>query len=144
MTAALQLLQLDSIRGKPLVIGMLRCQLLFDFSVIVDLAFLRINEQDLSGLQTSLLSHFGRIKIHHADLTCHYDRIILRDGVSGRAQTVTVKHTSRKASVAEQQGSRSVPWFHQDGVVFIKGLQVVRYRILVIERLRNKNSHRMR
>ena len=103
---------------------MLRSQLLFDFSIVVDFAFLRVNEQNLSRLQASFRGHFRWVEIHDAHLGSHHHRIVFGDGITGGSQAIAVEHTTGKASVAEKQGCRTIPRFHQNGMIFIKGLQI--------------------
>ena len=138
---ALQFLQLDAIRREPLAVRMLIGQLLLDFSVVINLSLLRVDEQDFSRLQASLLGNLRRVEVHHAHLRGHYHRVVLRDGIPRRSQSIPVEHTARKASVREQQGGRAVPRLHQDGVVLIERLQILRYRVLVVETLRHQHTH---
>ena len=65
----------------------------------------------------------------------------MRDEVTGGAQTVAVQHTAGIPSVAEEQGGRTVPWLHQDGVVFVEGLQVFTDGVLVVERFGHQHRH---
>ena len=99
-------------------------QLLLDFTVVVDAALLRVNEKNLSRLQTTFLCHLSRVDIHHSHLTGYYHHAILRDGIACRTQTVAVEHTTGKAPVGEEQCRRTVPRLHQYGVVLIERLQV--------------------
>ena len=118
MPAALQFLQLDTVGRKPLPVGMFRSQLLLDLSIIENLTFLRINQQNLAWLQTALLSNLCRIEVHHAHLRGYHHRTICRDGITCRPQTIAVEHATGKTSIREQQRSRAIPWFHQDGMIF--------------------------
>ena len=114
---------------------MLGSQALLDFTIVVDLTFLCIDEENLTRLQTTLLGNLSRIEIHH---------IVLGDGVAGRAQTISIEHTTGVAAIAEEQGSRTIPWLHQNRVILIESLQILRDRVLVIEALRHHDSHGMR
>ena len=123
---------------------MLRSQLLLYLAVIIYLALLGVYQQYLTRLQAALLCHLRGIKVHHAYLTRHYHRVVLRNGIAGRAQSVAIQHATRKATVAEQQRSRTVPRLHQDRVILIERLQVFAYGVLVIEALRHKYRHSVR
>ena len=119
-------------------------QLLLDFSVIIYLAFLRVDEQNLSGLQTSLAHHVARFEVHHTHFTCHDHHTTLGYGVAAGTQTVSVQHAAGKASVAEEQGSGTIPRLHQDGVILVERLQVFADGVLVVETLWHENRHRLR
>ena len=141
MPSALQLLQLYAVGRQPLLVRMLLSQLPFDFSVVVDLSLLRVDEQYLTRLQASLLYNLRRVEVHDARLRCHHHRVVGSDGVAGRSQPVAVEHATGKPAVGKEQGSRTVPGFHQDGVVLVERLQVFRDGVLVVERLRHQHAH---
>ena len=143
MPAALQFLKLYAVGRKPLTIRMFRSQLLLDLSIVVDLTLLRIDEQDLAWLQSSLLGYLCRVEVHHAHLRSNYHRTICRDHITCRSQSIAVEHTSRVTSIGEQQSCRTIPRLHQDGMVFVVSLQVFADGILVVERLGHQHAHRM-
>ena len=68
MTTALQLLQLHTVLAKPFTVGMGLGQLLFNLTVVIDLAFLRVNQQNLSRLQAPLRYDIAWLEVHHAYL----------------------------------------------------------------------------
>ena len=143
VSPALQFLQLDAVGAQPLPVGIFAGQLFLDFTVIVDPALLGVDKQDFPGLQTSFLCYLCGVEIHYANLRRHHHGVVLRDGVSCRAQSIPVEHAAGKASVAEKQGCRTVPRFHQYGVVFIEGFQVFRDGVLVVERFWHQHAHGM-
>ena len=143
MPARLQLLQLYAVCRQPLAVGMLGGQLLLDLSIIVYPALLGVYQQYLARLQTALLGNLRGVEVHHAHLRGHHHHVALGDGVACGAQAVAVEHAAREASVAEEQGRRAVPRLHQDGVVLVEGLQVLRDGVLVVERLRHEHAHGM-
>ena len=65
LTPALQLLQLYAVLREPLAVRMGLSQLFLDFAVVVNLAFLGVDEQNLSWLQASFRHHIARLKVHH-------------------------------------------------------------------------------
>ena len=144
MSAALQFLQLYAIGAEPFTVWMLTCQLLLYITVVIYLALQSVDEEYLARLQPALLSYLRRVYIYHADLRCHHHHAILGYGVAGRAQTVTIEHTSGKSAVTEQQCSGTVPRLHQYGVILIECLQVFAYGVLVVETLRHQYAHGMR
>ena len=116
----------------------------FDFTIIIYLAFLGIDQENLTRLEASLLGNFLWVEVHHTHLGCHHHHVVLGDGVTGRTQTVAVEQSAGVATVAEEQGGRTIPWLHQDGVILIERLEVLGDRILVIEALRYHDCHCVR
>ena len=144
MAAALQLLQLNAVRLQPFAIGMRLCQLLLDFAIIVDSAFLRIDEQNLTWLQASFADYFAWLEVHHSDLGSHDNHAVLGDGVTTWTQTISVEHAACKASITKEKRSRTVPRLHQNGMVFVESLQVFADGVLVVEAFRYQNRHCLR
>ena len=144
LTAAAELFQFNTVGVQPLAVRMSLSQALLDFAIIVNLAFLGIDEENLTRLQTALLGNLGRVEIHHTYLRSHNHHIVLGDGVAGWAQTVSIEHTTGVAAIAEEQGGRTIPWLHQDRVILIESLQILRDRVLVVEALRHHDSHGVR
>ena len=114
LSSALEVLELDAVGREPLAIRMLSSKFCLDLTIIVDLAFLRIDEQDLSWLQSTLAHYLAWIEIHHANLARHNHHATLGDGVARWAKTIAVEHTTCETSVAEHQCSRTIPWLHED------------------------------
>ena len=54
LATTLQFFQLHAVFAKPLTIGMRTRQLLLNLAIVVDFAFLRVDEQNLAGLQATL------------------------------------------------------------------------------------------
>ena len=135
LAAALQFLQLNAVGGQPLTIRMLGGEPFLYFSVIVNPALLRVDKQNLARLQAALLGYLRRVEVHHAHLRRHHHHVVLGYCVARRAQSVTVEHAAGIASVAEEQRRRTVPRFHQNGVILVKRLQIFRYWVLVVEAL---------
>ena len=144
MAPALQFLQLHAVLAEPLTIRMRLGQLLLYLTVVVDLSLLRVDEQNLSRLQTTLAHHITRLKVHHAHFRRHHHHTLFRNRIARGAQAVAVEHTARIPSVGEQQCGRTVPRLHQYRVVFVEGFQVFTDGILVVERFRHEDGHRLR
>ena len=123
---------------------MLTGQTLLEFGIIVHPSLTRINHQNLTRLETSLLTDLCRINGKHSGFARYHHRIITGNQIAGRTESVTVKHTSGITSVTEKNGGRSVPRFHQNGMIFIESLQRITDRILAIERFRHEHRHGMR
>ena len=144
LTTTAKFLQFNTVGVQPLAIWMLGSQALLDFTIVVDLTFLCIDEENLTRLQASLLGNLSWVEIHHAHLRSHNHHIVLGDGIACRAQTVSIEHTTGIAAIAEEQGGRTIPWLHQDRVILIESLQILRDRVLVVEALRHHHSHGVR
>ena len=142
--ARFQFLQLYAVRRQPLTVRMLVGQTVLDFAVVVDFTFLGVDKQNLSWLQTSLLGYLRRIEVHDSHLRCHDHSVVLRNRVSCRAQTVTVEHSTGITAVGEEQGGRTVPWLHEDGMILVESLEILGDRVLVVEALRNHDCHGLR
>ena len=141
VATALQLLQLDAVRREPFAVWMSLRELLLDLSIIIYLALLRVDEQNLTGLKTALAHHVIGFKVHHTDLGCHDHHAALRNRVAAGTQTVSVEHTTCITTVGEQQCGRTVPRLHQDRMVLIERLQILADRVLVVEALWHENRH---
>ena len=143
-SSTFQFVQLNTVAGKPCTIGLGFGQLAFQFIIIVNPSFLCVNQQDFSRLEASFFFDVTRFEIHHTYLTGHYHRVILGNEVACRAESVPVKHTAGISAVAEEQRSRTVPWFHQNGMIFVKSLQVFTDGVLFVERFGYEHGHGMR
>ena len=144
LTSTFQHLQLNAVLREPLPIRMSLSQLFLNLAVVVYLALLGVDEQNLAWLQSTFLHHIARFKVHHAHFAGHHHQPLLGDGVAAGAQTVSVEHSPRITTVAEEQRCRTVPRFHQNGVVLVERLQVFRDGVLVVKTLRDKNGHCLR
>ena len=65
MSARLQFLQLDAVGAQPLAVRVFAGELLFDFAVVVNLALLRVYQQNLSWLQSA----FSAISVGSKSIT---------------------------------------------------------------------------
>ena len=81
-TSALQLLQLNTVGGQPFTVRVCTCQLLLYLAIVIYLAFLCVNKQYLTWLQTALAYHVGRIETHHTSLRCHHHHTLTCDGIA--------------------------------------------------------------
>ena len=144
LTTTAKFLQFNTVGVQPLAIWMLGSQTLLDFTIVIDLTFLCIDEENLTRLQATLLGNLSRIEIHDTYFRSHNHHIILGDGIACWAQTVSIEHTTSVAAIAEEQGSRTIPWFHQDRVILIESLQILRDRVFVVEALWHHHSHGVR
>ena len=144
LTAALEGVELNAVGREPLAIRLGCCQLLLEFAIVIDAALLRIDQKDFARLQTAFFLDVACLEIDDACLGGYHHHVVLRDEVTGGAQTVAVEHTARITSVAEEQGGRTVPRLHQDRVIFVESLEILADGVLVVEALRHQHGHGMR
>ena len=114
---------------------------MLDFVVVDDALFIRIDEEHLARFQAAFIEDVFRRDVDDADFGTYDDPVVAGDIIAGRTQAVAVEHASSVAPVAEEQGGRPVPRFHQDGVVLIESLQVFADGVLVVEGLRHQHGH---
>ena len=86
----------------------------------------------------------GRIDIQHTDLRREDQITVIGDIVSGRTQTVTVKHGSYHISVAEQDRCRSVPRLHHRCMILIKIFFALAHGLVVCPWFRDRDHHGQR
>ena len=144
LPARLEFLKLNAVGREPLTVRMCSGKALFYLSVIVYLAFLGVYQQYFSGLQTSLFGYFRGVEVHYSHLRSHHHGVVLGDSVARRTQSVAVEHTSCEASVAKEQCGGSIPGLHEYGVILVEGLQILGYRVLVVEAFGYHHGHGMR
>ena len=142
-TSATQGIEFNTVGRQPLTIRFGCGQLFLQFAIIIDFSFLGIDQQNFTWLQTPFFFNVSRFEADDSRFTGNYHYVVLGNQVAGRTQSVTVEHTAGIPSVTEQQGCRPIPWFHQNGVVLIKGFQVFTDRILVVEGFRYQHGHGM-
>ena len=65
-------------------------QLFLNLAVVVDFAFQRVDEQNLSRLQPPLAHYVGGVKVHHADLRSHHHHTLFGNRIAAGAQAVAV------------------------------------------------------
>ena len=102
MPAALELLQLDTVCLEPFAIGMRLCQLFLYLAIVVNLAFLRVDKQNLTRLQASFADNVAWFEVHHTDFRSHYHNALLRNRIATGTKAVSVEHAARIASVAKE------------------------------------------
>ena len=100
--SAFQFVQFDAVVGEPSAVGLGFGKLLFQFAVIVYLAFFGVYQEYLAGLETAFLFDVARFEVHYADFTCHHHDVVVCNEVACGTQAVAVQHTARIASVTEE------------------------------------------
>ncbi|OAV75550.1 hypothetical protein Barb7_00822 [Bacteroidales bacterium Barb7] len=139
-----EFVQFHAVVCQPISVRMRIGKLLLYFPVIIYLSFFRVNKQYLARLKATLFLNIAGFKAHHADFGSDNHHVVFGDKITGGTQTIAVKHTAGIPSVAEHQGSRTVPRLHQYGMIFVEGFQVFRYGILLVEVFGHQHRHCMR
>ena len=129
---------------QPFAVGVFRRQFFFQFRVVEDFSFLRVNHQHFARLQPPFLFDFRRCEGQCARLGRHHHHVVVRNQVAGRAQAVTVEHAAGVAAVGEQQGGRPVPGLHEDALVFVERFQAVGDGVFFAQAFRHQHGQRMR
>ena len=99
----------------------------FDFRILHDATFRRIHQEHAAGLQASFPQDVFRCDVQDARLRGHDHPIIACDRIAGGPQAVAVQHGAHHRAVREGNRSRSVPGFHETGVVGIEVLFIGRH-----------------
>ena len=99
---ALEFLKLHTVLAEPLAIGMGLGQLILDFAIVVDFAFLRIDEQNFSRLQPAFADDIGGLEVHHAHFRGHHHHSLTGNRVARWAQAVAVEQAACVASVGKE------------------------------------------
>ena len=86
---------------------------------------------------------FGR-NVENARLGRKNEKPVLRERPAGGSQSVSVERGAESDSVGERHRRRSVPRFHERGMVFVERPDVVPHVVLRAPRLRNQHHHRVR
>ena len=129
---------------QPFFIWMSFGKLFFQFPVVVDTPFFRVYEQYLTRLQAALLRNFIGFKVYNSHLTGHNHHTFRSDSIATWTQAITVKHSSCIAAITEEESGRTIPRFHQNGMILVERFQFITDGILVIETLWHQYSHGLR
>ena len=143
LTSTLQSVQLYAVCREPLAIRESRSKTVFQFTVIIYITLLRINQQNLAWLQTTFFFNFVCLETNYTSLRCYHHHVVLRNEIACRSKSITVEHTSCITSIAKEQGCGTIPRLHQNRMIFIEGFEILRDRILIIETFRHKHCHSM-
>ena len=73
----------------------------FQFLVGDDAAFLKIDQEHPSWLQSAFGFHILRSDVHDADLTGHNDSVVVRDIVTTRPESIAVKNRTDVVAVCK-------------------------------------------
>ena len=115
-----QIIEMHQVLAEPLAVGTFGSDLRLDLGVVDDAALFGVDQEHPARLQTALLEDpLGR-NIEHAGLGGHHDQAILGHIITGGAQAVAVEHRADLPAVGERNRRRSVPRFHQAGMILVE------------------------
>ena len=138
-----EVLEIDEVLVEPLPVRVLRRPALLQLLVGDDAALGGVDEKHPPRLQAALVQDVLRLDVEHADLGTHDDAVVGGDVVAGRAQAVAVEHGPDLGAVGEGDRGRTVPRFHQAGVVLVERLLLVGHRLVLLPRLGDHHHHRV-
>ena len=133
--------QLYQILIQPLSIRAFACIGLFQFVIIDDTTFDRINQKHFARTQTIFCHNFSRVYIQYANLRCKDQIIVICDVITGWTQTVTVKNGSHDITIAEHDRCRAIPRFHHSCIILIEVFFLLTHQVVVCPRLRNSDHN---
>ena len=132
-------MQLYEVGIQPFSIWLFSRISILDLIIINDTAFYRIHKEHLARTKSFFLHDLCRIDRQNADLGRKDQLIIIRNKISGRTQTVTVKNRTHHITVRKQDRSRSVPWLHHRCIIMIEVFLLLGHCLIVCPRLRNRD-----
>ena len=107
-----QLVQVDLVLLDPARVRLARVQLLLDLLVGDDAALLDIHQEHAAGLEPAQGFDVLRLDRQHTRFRSEDRHVIVRDHVTGRAQSVAVERGPDHAAICEGDGGGSVPRLH--------------------------------
>ncbi len=122
---------------QPLLVGLLRLQVVVDVVGVQHLAGVGVHREDLPRADTALGQDVLGLVIPYADFRGEGDVAILGGHPTRRAQAVAVEQADCVASVGQHHASRAVPRLHVHGVKFVEGAQIGVHGLDVLPRWRN-------
>lgn len=115
-----QVLQPDEAPVQPLAVGLAGGVGLLQLRVINDTPLDCIHQQHLPRLQPGFLHDLPGVQVQGTHLGGEDQLTVVSDIVPGGAQPVPVQHRSHGVAVGEQDGGRTIPGLHHDGVILVQ------------------------
>ena len=137
-----ELAQVQQMLVEPLAVRLHARVVVLALVVREDPARLRVDEQHPAGLQPRLLHDVLRRDVEDAHLRGEDQPVVIRDVVSGRAQSVAVERRTDDITVGEKNRRRTVPGLHHRRVIVIEILFLLVHEAVVLPGLRNDHHHR--
>ena len=124
-------LQFGQIVVQPFSIRLSGSIFFLDLLIIDHSALYGIDQEHFTGTKSFFYFDLRGINGKHTYLRGQDQRIVIRDHVTGRTQTVSVQHSSHDISVGEQDGCGTVPRLHHGSVILIEISLGLRHCLIV-------------
>ena len=144
LSGARQVLKSDQIFFQPVRVGIFLNEFSLDFFIVNDPALLGIDHENAARMQPVLDQDVFGWNFQHTHFRSHHDHVILGHVVAGRPQAIAVQHGTDDLPVRKGDRGRTIPWFHQAGVVFVECLAVRIHGFMVAPCLGNHHQDGMR
>ncbi len=125
---------------QPLLVRLLRLQVVVDVVGVQHLAGVGVHREDLPRANTPLGKHIFRLVIPDADFGREGDIAVLGGYPARRTQPVAVEQTNRVAAIGQHHAGRAIPGLHVHGVEFVEGTQVGVHGLDVLPGRRNDHA----
>ena len=132
--------QTNRVFTQPTLVRLRSRQLLIDLVGVHDFAGLGIDRQNLTRPYTAFGDHVFRLVIVSTDFRGQGNEAVIRNDISSRAQTVTVKQANRVAAFGQYQAGRTIPGLHVHRVVIVEGAQFCIHALNVLPSRRNHHA----
>ena len=136
--------KVDQACVEPLRVRRLAGELGLDVVVLDDAALDRVDQEHPTGLEPTLADHSCRRNVEHADLGGEYDKSVVGNPESARAETVAVEHRSNQRAVGETDRCRAVPGLHKRRMKLVERPPCGVHGSVVLPRLRDHHEDRVR
>ena len=95
-------------------------------------------------MQAPLLDHLALRDVEHADFRGHDHVVVVGDDIARGTQAIAVEGGADLTTIGERHRSRTVPGFHQRGVVFVERAPVLVHQRIAGPRFGDHQHHRVR
>ncbi len=136
-------IEVDHIFLEPSSPGSFFDEFLFDFAVVDDASLFGVDEEDFTWLESPLFGDVFGFEGDDADLAGHDDEFVGGDVVSAGSESIAVEDCADEGAVGEGDGGGAVPGFHEAGVVFVEGFEVVAHEVVVLPGFRDEHEDGM-
>ena len=107
------------------------------------LALLQIDQQHLARLQAPLAGDILFGNVEHAHFGGQQDKPVLGLQIARRAQTVSIQRRTHHLAVRKSDGGRTIPGFHQGGVVLVERAEGLIHQRIAGPGFRDQHHHRV-
>ena len=134
-------LQFGQIVVQPFSIRLSGSIFFFDLLIVDDSSLYGIDQKHLTGTKSFFYFDLRGINGKHTYLRGQDQRIVIRDHVTGRTQSVSIQYRSHDISVGEQDGCRAIPGLHHSRIILVEIALRLGHCLIIRPGLRNGNHH---